>query len=228
LIKKFVTQTLMPQPADQPRHSRVDDSDAKQAKESRPIREQGLLTRLRHRRITPRLVLVYATSLVLLWLASPWVVTFLVGSALVVAGLMLRIWTFGHLQKNKTLTTTGPYAHTRNPAYVGSALIMTGMFTAAGDPFSALGIGIWVAGLIGLVVFFAGYMPRKYRREYGNLLQRFPDQVERHAAHVPNFFPRLTPWRSGDTHRFSWQCWRQNHEWVWPVVCVSALILMWL
>ena len=51
------------------------------------------------------------------------------------AGLALRIWTFGHLEKNQHMITTGPYAHSRNPAYLGSFLIVCGFGLAAGTPF---------------------------------------------------------------------------------------------
>lgn len=191
------------------------------------IQNAHLLVRLRARRITPRLLLAYATALGLLAFAAPWGPTYALGATLVAAGLALRIWSFGHLRKNQNLITTGPYAHTRNPAYLGSALVMTGLFLAAGDPYSAVGLGIWFAGLIGLVVFFTGYLPRKYRREYGKLRSIFGQAVDRHAAHVPHFFPRLTPWQSGDRQRFSWACVWANHEPVWPAAGALALLIIW-
>lgn len=192
------------------------------------IQSERWTERLRHRKITPRTLLVYVTGLAVVVGATPMTATFMAGTTIVVAGLALRIWTFGHLQKNLVLTTTGPYAHTRNPAYLGSALIMVGLFLAAGNPYTPLGLVIWAAGIMGLVVFFSKYLPRKYSREYGQLEQIFPDEIKRHAAHVPNFFPRLTPWRSGDPRRFSWARVQANHELIWPVACALALGLMWL
>lgn len=173
-------------------------------------------------------MLVYAAVVGLLVLATPWGPTFAIGCLIVTVGLALRLWSFGHLRKNQALITTGPYAHTRNPAYLGSALVMSGLFLAAGNPHAGGGIGLWVAGLIGLFIFFAHYLPRKYRREYGKLRSIFGEELDRHAAHVPNFFPRLTPWRSGDTQHFSWACVRANHELIWPIACAFALAAMWL
>lgn len=191
------------------------------------IQNASLLTRLRARRITGRVMLVYAATLFLLVLAAPWAPTFVIGSLIVAAGLTLRIWSFGHLRKNQSLITTGPYAHTRNPAYLGSVIVMSGLFLAAGNPRTNTGIVLWILGLVGLYIFFTRYMPRKYRREYGKLQAIFGEELDRHAAHVPNFFPRITPWRSGDAQRFSWACVRANHEWIWPAASVLALMIMW-
>ncbi|WP_423820642.1 isoprenylcysteine carboxylmethyltransferase family protein [Salinisphaera sp. SPP-AMP-43] len=191
------------------------------------IQNARLRDRLRARRISPRLLVAYAAAIGLLVLAAPWGPTYALGCAVVFVGLALRIWSFGHLRKNQDLITTGPYAHSRNPAYLGSALVMTGLFTAAGNPYSPVGLGIWFAGLIGLIVFFAYYLPRKYRREYGKLRSIFGQAVDRHAAHVPHFFPRLTPWLSGDRQRFSWACVAANHEPIWPAAGVLALLIIW-
>ncbi|HET7314337.1 isoprenylcysteine carboxylmethyltransferase family protein [Salinisphaera sp.] len=190
------------------------------------IQNADVMTRLRARRITPRLLLAYAAAAGVLLFAAPWAPTYALGSVVVGLGLVLRIWTFGHLRKNQNVITTGPYAHTRNPAYVGSALVMTGLFIAAGNPYNNRGLAIWMTGIAGLYVFFKYYMPRKYRREYGKLRKLFGPSVAEHAAHVPDFFPRLTPWRSGDTQRFSWACVRANHELVWPVAGIIALIIV--
>ena len=69
-----------------------------------------------------------------------------IGSAFVVLGLAIRAWAAGQLQKDKQLTTSGPYSHTRNPLYLGS--------------FS-IGVGVTIAGalplfLVAFLVFFLG------------------------------------------------------------------------
>jgi protein-S-isoprenylcysteine O-methyltransferase Ste14 len=206
-----------------------DPEDSTQEPYPRPgtIQSAGLVERLRRRKVTWRTLLVYGAALILLLLADPRPGPFMAGTLIIVAGLLLRIWTFGHLRKNLMLVTTGPYAYTRNPAYLGSALILIGLFLAAGNSNTIRGLVLWAIGLVGIGIFFATYLPRKYAREYGKLAALFPDQIERHAAYVPDFFPRFTPWRSGDPRRFSWRCVSANHEWVWPIACALALILMW-
>ena len=50
--------------------------------------------------------------------------------ALVLPGLWLRGYAAGYVKKNRELTVTGPYAHTRNPLYLGSMLIAAGFAVA--------------------------------------------------------------------------------------------------
>ena len=50
--------------------------------------------------------------------------------ALVLPGLWLRGYAAGYVKKNRELTLTGPYAHTRNPLYLGSMLIAAGFAVA--------------------------------------------------------------------------------------------------
>tara|TARA_B100001079_G_scaffold146690_1_gene125627 strand:+ start:3138 stop:3737 length:600 start_codon:yes stop_codon:yes gene_type:complete len=184
--------------------------------------------RLAARRLSPRQWAVWGAALAVLILAEPDVWTFIVGCVFVAVGLALRAWTFGHLEKNHRLATTGPYAHSRNPAYLGSLAILVGIAIAAGNNDGVLGIAMWVAGAIGIGVFFLGYLPRKFSREHARMAEIFPDDAPRHAAHVPAFWPRLTPWASGDTQRFSLTRLRANHEIVWPAACFLGLAAMWI
>ena len=184
--------------------------------------------RLAARRLSPRQWLVWGAALAVLILAEPDIETFLVGCGFVAAGLALRVWTFGHLEKNHRLATTGPYAHSRNPAYLGSLAILVGIAIAAGNNDGAAGIAMWIAGAVGIGVFFLGYLPRKFAREHARMADIFPAEAPRHAAHVPAFWPRMTPWASGDLQRFSWVRLRANHEIVWPAACVVGLAAMWL
>lgn len=191
------------------------------------IQNAPLLARLRAGGCTGRKLLVWLSAVGLLVFADPMAPTLALGSAIIGLGLALRIWAFGHLRKNQGLVVTGPYAHTRNPAYLGSALVMTGLFLASGNPCAASGLAIWAAGIVALLIFFVSYMPRKYRREYANLRRLFGDEVvNRHATNVPDFFPRPTPWRSGDTQSFSWRRVCANHELIWPIAAGLALVII--
>ncbi len=160
-------------------------------------------------------------------LADPRPGTFVAGCCLVAVAWGLRIWAFGHLDKNEHMVTTGPYAYTRNPAYLGSFLAMVGVALAAGNPYSPRGRLVWGLAASLVVVFFAFYLPRKFAREYGRLRRLFGADAERHAAHVPDFLPRLTPWRSGDPRRFSWRRVTYNHEWPWGFVLAFLLVAVW-
>lgn len=170
---------------------------------------------------------VYLAAILLVLLADPRPATFVAGCLIAALAWALRIWAFGHLDKNQHMVTTGPYAYTRNPAYLGSFLAMIGVAIAAGNAESTRGRIVWGLALLLVVVFFAIYLPRKFAREYGRLQRLFGADLERHAANVPNFIPRLAPWRSGDSRRFSWARVTANHEWPWGVILVVLMAAIW-
>src|SRR6516225_10193714 len=69
---------------------------------------------------------------------------------LVLPGLWLRGYASGYVKKNQELTTTGPYAHTRNPLYLGSILIAAGF---------AVALMSWLVALLLAAGFLAIYVP---------------------------------------------------------------------
>src|ERR1700733_15044794 len=83
------------------------------------------------RRIRVPLGFIFAG--VFLWLARPTWTTMLLSLLLVVPGVWLRAYAAGYVRKNAELTRTGPYAHTRNPLYLGSMMIAFGFAAAAGS-----------------------------------------------------------------------------------------------
>ncbi|MGD0144317.1 MAG: isoprenylcysteine carboxylmethyltransferase family protein, partial [Rhizomicrobium sp.] len=93
---------------------------------------------------------------------------------LIVPGLLLRALASGHVRKNETLATSGPYAYTRNPLYLGSLLMGIGFAVAARS---------WWVGVALVVMFFAIYLP-VIRGEEEFLRTRFPD-FEDYAQRVP-------------------------------------------
>ena len=103
---------------------------------------------------TLRKIAVYIFGLTLVSLADPRPETFLIGSVFVLLAWLLRIWAFGHLEKNQLMVTTGPYAHTRNPAYLGSFLALLGVALAAGNLETQQGSWVWGFSLFLIFVFF--------------------------------------------------------------------------
>ena len=61
-----------------------------------------------------------------LWRRAPQPAAVAWSLLLVLPGLWLRGYAAGYVKKNRELTQTGPYAHTRNPLYLGSMLIAAG------------------------------------------------------------------------------------------------------
>jgi hypothetical protein len=115
-------------------------------------------------------------------------------------GLAVRALASGHLDKNQALATTGPYAYTRNPLYLGSIILAAGFIVAARS---------WWVLLIAVVILIAIYWP-VIRSEEDYLHSRFPEYRE-YAARVPRFFPRLPPYTSSDG-LFSWHLYWKHRE----------------
>ena len=82
-----------------------------------------------------------------------------------ITGLLIRALASGHVQKNEELATSGPYAYTRNPLYLGS-LIMAGGF--------ALASRSWIVVAIAVLMLLAIYIP-VIRSEEEFLRARFPE-----------------------------------------------------
>jgi protein-S-isoprenylcysteine O-methyltransferase Ste14 len=156
------------------------------------------------RRIRVPLGFVFAG--VFLWLAQPTGKTMLLSLLLVVPGVWLRAYAAGYVRKNAELTFTGPYAHTRNPLYLGSMMIAFGFAVAAGS---------WIL-LIALAVLFAAIYIPTIQGEEGYLREHFAG-FDEYAAKVPRLLPRLTAAEfpaneNASGGRFSWQQWRHHRE----------------
>ncbi len=134
------------------------------------------------RRIRVPMGFVFAA--VFLWLARPNWHTMAASLALVLPGLWLRSYASGYVKKNSELTVTGPYAHTRNPLYLGSMLIAFGFALAAWN------VVIFVA----LAALFAAIYIPTIQGEEAFLRATFP-AFEGYTRSVPRLFPRLTPAR---------------------------------
>lgn len=171
-----------------------------------------------------RVPLGFVFAAAYLWFARPswsWLVA---GTLLVAAGVAVRATAAGHIRKNQELATTGPYAYTRNPLYLGSVLIAAGFVLAAKNP--------WIA-LAAVVMFVAIYIPQiRVEEEY--LRSAFPE-YSNYAAHVPRLLPRLTAYRSAAAVAsgqgepgFSRELYRRHREYqaaLGSVLMIGALIL---
>jgi len=65
------------------------------------------------------------------FLATPTWGSLAVGVPVSLAGLALRAWAAGHLEKNQNLANGGPYAYVRNPLYLGTLTVAAGFAIAA-------------------------------------------------------------------------------------------------
>jgi protein-S-isoprenylcysteine O-methyltransferase Ste14 len=129
-----------------------------------------------------RVPLGFVFAVLYFWLAHPTWRFLAFGAILIVLGLLTRALASGHVRKNEALATSGPYAYTRNPLYLGSLLIGIGFAIAARS---------WWVGLVLVVMFFAIYLP-VIRGEEKFLREKFPE-FDDYARKVPRMLPRLTP-----------------------------------
>jgi hypothetical protein len=102
----------------------------------------------------------------------------------VLPGLWLRGYAAGYVKKNRELTVTGPYAHTRNPLYLGSMLMAAGF---------AVALSSWAVALVLAVGFALIYIP-VIASEERFLRTTFPG-FGAYCGQVPRLIPRLTPAR---------------------------------
>jgi protein-S-isoprenylcysteine O-methyltransferase Ste14 len=150
-----------------------------------------------------RVPLGFVFAVLYLWLAKPTWRFLLLSLSLIVPGLIIRALASGHVRKNEALATSGPYAYTRNPLYLGSLLIGIGFALAARS---------WWVGVLLIVMFFAIYLP-VIRDEEAFLRQKFLE-FEEYACHVPRMLPRLTPHSAAEneTTGFSLALYLQHRE----------------
>lgn len=133
------------------------------------------------------------------WLARPTAQSLAWGLPVSVVGLLLRAWAAGHLAKNQTLATGGPYAWTRNPLYLGTLIVAAGLVIAASQ---------WMLAAIFAAVFSFVYLP-VIELEEQHLRKLFPE-YKTYAGRVPVLLPR--PPASSGGAPFRWILYRRNEE----------------
>jgi protein-S-isoprenylcysteine O-methyltransferase Ste14 len=169
-----------------------------------------------------RVRLGYPVALVYLVLASPtphWIAS---GAALAGFGLIIRALAAGHLRKDRELATSGPYARTRNPLYLGSAFMALG--------FAVAGHSWWAGGVV--VIYFAVFYYAVMKNEEADLLIRFGTSFESYAQKVPLFFPTLlgggyeSSSETGREQYFSWDQYGRNREYRALIGTIGALAVV--
>jgi len=150
-----------------------------------------------------------------LWLSTPTWGSLIYGLAISLLGLALRAWAAGHLEKNRTLAESGPYAYLRNPLYIGTLTVAAGF---------ALASRRWELGLLFAAVFLLIYLP-VVELEEQHLRSLFPD-YKTYADRVPPFIPNFSG--AGGNKRFQWSVYMGNQEFQAGIgFLVGAAVLTW-
>lgn len=116
-----------------------------------------------------------------LWSRAPQPMPVACSLAFVLPGLWLRAYASGYVKKNRELTVTGPYAHTRNPLYLGSILIAAGF---------AVALMSWPMALVLACGFALIYIPVIASEE--QFLRGTFAGFNDYCRQVPRLIPRLT------------------------------------
>jgi protein-S-isoprenylcysteine O-methyltransferase Ste14 len=127
-----------------------------------------------------RVPLGFVLAVAYWWLARPRWWSLAAGACVALVGISLRALASGHVQKNRQVTTSGPYAYTRNPLYLGSIIMAAGFALAARN--------LWIVAML-LVLFVVVYVP-VIRAEESFLRSQFP-AYDDYAQRVPRLIPRL-------------------------------------
>ena len=133
------------------------------------------------------------------------VLSWVVGLLLIFLGESIRIWGEAAVGKESRtcgggvarLVTHGPYAHVRNPLYLGNFFLALGAVC-----ISEL---LWMVPL-GIVVFMAQYVPIVLWEERV-LAERFPEEYAAYCQRVPRWWPCLRSQRFADSTKIDYP-WR--------------------
>jgi len=123
--------------------------------------------------------------------------TLIIGFAVALVGELIRFWGVSWAG-SETRTTggvggtfliiSGPFAHVRNPLYVGNVLLYLGLGIMSFALFPYLQI---VA-----IIFFLVQYYFIVREEEKYLLEKFKDDYRDYCKNVQAFFPRLIPYKN--------------------------------
>lgn len=164
----------------------------------------------------------YVLAIAVLWFAHPTLRSIALGAGIGLVGLGVRAWAAGYLYKQDVLTVAGPYAHTRNPLYLGSSILALG---------AAVATHSWISATI-LMLYFAAVYSVVMRREEDELRGHHEAAFEEYAKAVPLFFPSMSAAKfpGGSARSFSFQQYRKNHEYEAAIgysFLLVALLALW-
>ncbi len=139
---------------------------------------------------------------VMLIFAYPNIWSLIAGFLITLIGELIRLWgvswagsetrTTGNVG-GTYLIVSGPFAHLRNPLYLGNILMYTGL----GIMSFALFPWLQIAGFI----FFSLQYYMIVQEEEKYLEQTFKQEYEDYKKNVPRFIPRLTKYRKGSVEQ---------------------------
>jgi protein-S-isoprenylcysteine O-methyltransferase Ste14 len=110
-----------------------------------------------------RVTIGFVCGALAIWLAQPTPATLRIGGAVALAGEAIRIWAAGHLEKGREVTSSGPYAFTRHPLYLGSTIMGLGLGYSSAN---------WIVATL-VVVYLVITLTAAIRTEEAHLTDKF-------------------------------------------------------
>ena len=133
------------------------------------------------------LILVWMTANLLPGLTHRFLLAQLAGTALCLGGIALMVWALITFRSHQTsvvphqmplrIITTGPFAHSRNPIYLGDVMILTG---------AVLWWGAW-PGLLLIPIFTSILVRRFIASEEARMKQNFGAEFDAFAKKAPRW-----------------------------------------
>jgi protein-S-isoprenylcysteine O-methyltransferase Ste14 len=125
-----------------------------------------------------------------------------IGFVLLLIGETIRIWAVSHAggatrTRNvgaPSLCSSGPYAHSRNPLYVGNMLMYIGIVLIAGVPNGFFMVMV-------TTIFFLIQYTLIISLEEETLDTLFGNEYMDYKKNVPPIIPRLSPWKGAKKKR---------------------------
>ena len=162
--------------------------------------------------------------LVLILFSRPAPLPTVLGSLLIALGEWLRIWAVGYaggstrtrtLGAARDLVTAGPYAHVRNPLYLGNFVLSIGVCVVANV--------YWMIAVL-VIGFLIQYTPIILSEET-YLLKLCGDRYRTYCATVPRLIPHPRPYVLPSDHDFSLRrALKSEKRTLTAILCVLILI----
>ena len=147
-------------------------------------------------------VLPVPLALLMVKVARPRALNWLIGLPLVFLGELVRLWGLRYIGPTTRtrdicadrLVTGGPYARVRHPLYLANALKVLGLLVIAGHlPFALLTLAFYALEFVTMIPF-----------EEQFLEQKFPEAFALYKEAVPVFLPNGSVFNSDFEAHFTW------------------------
>ncbi len=182
----------------------------------------GLYKKIKHHPSEAlKVIILWGFTLIFLYFATPSNRSFMAGLPFIFIGIFIRGWAAGHLQRNRQLATSGPYAYVRDPLYLGRFFLLCGFAVMANNRVT------YILSAIGVMVFFLNYMPRKLRKENARLERHFGERYTEYHRYVRSLIPCLRPYGRRSKNRWRFVVfWRENREYwlIFTVILLTGLM----